>query len=141
MEERIKIIKGITDDWMESELYPPATDSQISEFEEKMKVIIPESYKEFLRYSNGAELFGGDALLFSVNIDDEYKMNYDFSEGNVPKELLIIGYYNSKHICFDSRDNSFIFYEYEEYDDIKDECIHFLDFYGVLDFMIDIATN
>ena len=141
MEERIRIIKSITDDWMESEFYPPATDLQISEFEEKMKVKIPESYKEFLRYSNGGGLFGGDALLYSVNIDDEYKINYDISEGNVPKELLIIGLYNSKHICYDSRDNSFIFYEYEEYDDIKDECLHFLDFYGVLDFMIDIATN
>ena len=106
-----------------------------------MKVKIPESYKEFLRHSNGAKLFGGDVYLYNVNLDDEYKINYDFSEGNVPQELLIVGFYNSRHICYDSRDNSFIFYEYEEYDDIIDECVHFSDFYGVLDYMIDIAIN
>ncbi len=141
MEKRIKIINNITDAWMNSEFFSSATDLQISEFEKKMKVKIPESYKEFLRHSNGAKLFGGDVYLYNVNLDDEYKINYDFSEGNVPQELLIVGFYNSRHICYDSRDNSFIFYEYEEYDDIIDECVHFSDFYGVLDYMIDIAIN
>ncbi len=141
MKKRIKIINNITDAWMNSEFFSSATDLQISEFEKKMKVKIPESYKEFLRHSNGAKLFGGDVYLYNVNLDDEYKINYDFSEGNVPQELLIVGFYNSRHICYDSRDNSFIFYEYEEYDDIIDECVHFSDFYGVLDYMIDIAIN
>ena len=141
MKERIEKIKNITDDWMQSELNPPATDSQIREFEEKMKVIIPESYKEFLRYSNGAELFGGDALLFSVNIDDEYKINNDFSEGNVPKELLILGYYLDSHICYDFRDDIFVFYIEEEYERIKEECVIFNDFCEVLDYAIDIAEN
>jgi len=141
MKKRIKIINNITDAWMNSEFFSSATDLQISEFEKKMKVKIPESYKEFLRHSNGAKLFGGDVYLYNVNLDNEYKINYDFSEGNVPQELLIVGFYNSRHICYDSRDNTFIFYEYEEYDDIIDECVHFSDFYGVLDYMIDIAIN
>ena len=141
MQERIEKIKNIAEDWMQSDFHSPATDSEISEFEEKMKVKIPESYKEFLRCSNGAELFGGDAFLFSVNASDECKINYDFSEGKVPKELLIIGFYNSCHICYDARYGSFFFYEYEDYDSIKEECLEFSDFYEVLDYIIDIAIN
>ncbi|MCR5728985.1 MAG: SMI1/KNR4 family protein, partial [Ruminococcus sp.] len=53
MQERIEQIKNIVEDWMQSDFHSPATDSEISEFEEKMKVKIPESYKEFLRCSNG----------------------------------------------------------------------------------------
>jgi len=47
MNKRIEIIKGITDDWMKSEFNPPASDSQIEEFEKNTDVRIPESYKEF----------------------------------------------------------------------------------------------
>ncbi|WP_296613781.1 SMI1/KNR4 family protein [Ruminococcus sp.] len=126
---------------MQSELCSPATDSDIFGFEKEMQIVIPESYKAFLRISNGANLFGGDCILYSVNLDDELKINYDFSEGNVPKELMILGLYHTRHICYDIRYNSFFFYEYEEYDNIKEECIKFSDFYEVLDYIIDIAIN
>lgn len=141
MEERINTLKNLTADWMNSEFNPPATASQIEEFERKEGLVIPESYKEFLLLSNGAKLLGGDCYLYSVNSNDKFKVNYDLSDGNVPKELLIIGFYNSRQICFDSRYNSYIFYEYEDYDTIKDECVDFLDFKELLDYLIDIATN
>lgn len=140
MKERIERIKSVQDDWMQSEFASPATDSQIEAFEKTANVIVPESYKDFLRLSNGAELFGGDCQLYSVNMNDKFRINYDFSDGSVPDELLILGFYNSQHICFDKRYDSFIFYEYEDYDDIKEECLMFSDFYEVMDYIIDIAT-
>ena len=141
MKERIERIKAIQDAWMQSEFASPASDSQIEAFEKTANVVIPESYKEFLRLSNGAELFGGDCELFSVDPNNELKINYDYSDGSVPDELLILGYYNSKHICFDKRYDSFIFYEYEDYDDISEECLMFSDFYEVMDYIIDIAVS
>lgn len=141
MKERIERIKAIQDNWMQSEFSSPATASQIETFEKTANVIIPESYKDFLKLSNGAELFGGDCHLYSVNVDDEFRINYDYSDGNVPEELLIFGFYNSKHLCFDARYESFIFYEYEDYDNISEECLMFSDFYEVLDYIIDIAEN
>lgn len=59
----------------------------------------------------------------------------------MPKELLIVGFYHSCHICYDARYDSFFFYEYEGYDDIKEECSEFSDFYEVLDYMTDIAAG
>ena len=141
MKERIERIKAVQDDWMQSEFASPASDSQIEDFEKTANVVIPESYKEFLRLSNGAVLFGGDCQLYSVDMNDKFRINYDFSDGSVPDKLLILGFYNSQHICFDKRYESFIFYEYEDYNDIGDECLMFSDFYEVIDYIIDIATS
>lgn len=141
MKSRIEIIKGITDHWMKSEFNQPASESQIEEFEKNEDVRIPESYKEFLRNSNGAKLFGGDTYLYGVDFDDEFRINYDFTEVEVPKELLIVGFDNSRHICYDSRYDSFILYEYEDYDEIEGECVKFSDFYELLDYLIDIAKS
>ncbi len=141
MKERIEHIKAVQDNWMQSEFASPATYSQIEAFEKTANVIIPESYKVFLRLSNGAELFGGDCQLYSADMNVKFRINYDFSDGSVPDELLILGFYNSQHICFDKRYDSFIFYEYEDYDDISEECLMFSDFYEVLDYITDIATT
>ncbi|MCR5806927.1 MAG: SMI1/KNR4 family protein [Oscillospiraceae bacterium] len=141
MEKRIEIIKGIVDDWMNSEFSAPATDAMIDEFERKMDIVIPASYRDFLILSNGARLFGGDCFLYSVNMDDTYRVNFDFSEGQVPKELLIVGFYHSSHICYDKRYDRFYFYEYEDYDAVKEECSEFSDLCEVLDYIIDIATG
>lgn len=141
MKKRIEQIKAIKDDWMESYFYVPATEVQIEDFEEQMKITIPQSYKDFLLLSNGAKLFGGDCFLYGVGGGIEFKISDDFSEGKVPAELLIVGFYHSSHICYDSRYNSFIFYEYENLDEIESECLMFSDFDEVLDYMIDIATS
>ena len=141
MKKRIERIKSIQGDWLDSEFASPAADSQIEEFEQKSKISIPKSYKDFLKLSNGAVLFGGDCQLYSVNMNDKFRINFDFSDGSVPDELMILGFYNSQHICFDKRYESFIFYEYEDYDDISEECLMFSDFYEVMDYIIDIAAS
>jgi hypothetical protein len=143
MVERIEQIKKINGPWMQSEFFSPAANSEISDYEKSMQIVIPESYKAFLRLSNGARLFGGDCFLYSIDLNDQFKINYDFSNGLVPKDLLILGFYNSSHICYDTRYDLFFFYEYEDYDydSLKEEGMAFSNFYEVLDYMIDIASN
>ena len=52
-----------------------------------------------------------------------------------------MGYYNDKHICYDYRDDIYIFYKEEKYEFIKDECIIFNDFGDLLDFIIDVVDE
>ena len=141
MKERIEKIKSLSGTWMESYFFPPASDSDISEYEKDNNIIIPESYKEFLLLSNGARIFGSDICLYGVGGDIKYYVNYDFTDGLVPKQLLILGYYNDSHICYDSHDDIFVFYREEEYEHIKEECVIFNDFGEVLDFAIDIVDE
>lgn len=141
MEERIEQIKELDGPWMESEFYSPASEESIKKFEEEKNIIIPESYRKFLNITNGASIFGGDAVFYGVGDGIEFEVNYDFSQGKVPSQLLILGFYNSRHICFDNRNSSYIFYEYEEYDNIEDECMNFENIEEVLDYIIDIASN
>ncbi len=58
--ERIKkyfeIINQIGSSRCKSELFPPKTLSQISEFELNNNIHIPDSYKEWLTFSNGGRL-------------------------------------------------------------------------------------
>lgn len=141
MKERIEKIKSLSGPWMESVFYSPANEDDISVFEKSNDIIIPESYKEFLMLTNGAILFGGDAFLYGVGGDIKYYVNYDLTDGQVPKQLLILGYYHDRHICYNSHDDIFIFYREEEYERIKEECVIFNDFGEVLDYAIDIADE
>ncbi len=142
MKERIEKIKSLSaSSWMESYFFPPASDSEVTEYEKKNNIIIPESYKEFLSLSNGARIFGSDICLYGVCGDIKYYVNYDFTDGLVPKQLLILGYYNDRHICYDSRDDIFIFYREEQYERIKDDCTTFNDFGEVLDYAIDVVDE
>lgn len=56
-----------------------------------------------------------------MNQDNKFKVNYDFFDGKFSKELLIVGVNGSRY-------NSFIIYEYEDYDDIKEEGAEISDF-------------
>lgn len=141
MKEYIDAIKGINDNWLNSKFNPPATAQQILEFEKEHSIQIPESYKNFLKLSNGAHIFGGDAFLYGVGKNVDFEIGYDATDGKIPEKLLILGFYRSSHICYDDRYDSFIFYEYEDYDEIKAECVDFASFEDVLAYMIDIATS
>lgn len=139
--ERIEIIKSLTEPFMKSILYPPANEKEISDFEKSNDIIIPKSYKEFLMLTNGAILFGGDAFLYGISGEVKYHINHDFTGGQIPKQFLILGYYRDRHICYDYRDEFFVFYREGEYEHIKEECMIFNIFCEVLDYMIDIAIN
>ncbi len=141
MKEKIEKIKSLNMNWMESNFFPSASNENITEFEKENNVIIPNSYKEFLLQTNGAEIFGGDAYFYGVCGKIEHYINYDFTEGQVPEQLMILGFYNDDHVCYDLHDDIFLFYNGEEYDSIKEECEIFSDFGEVLDYIIDIAEN
>ena len=141
MKERIEKIKSLAKPFMKSTFYSTANEEDILAFEKSNDIIIPESYKEFLMLTNGAILLGGDAFLYGVSGGVKYHVNYDFTGGQVPKQLLILGYYRDRHICYDYRDDIFVFFREEEYERIKEECMIFNDFCEVLDYAIDIAEN
>lgn len=134
----IETIKSINGDWQRSIFHEPVSEADIARFEKENNIKIPDSYKEFLLLSNGAELFGGDIFLYGVG-DAKFPVNYDFSEGKVPKELTILGFYNSSHICY--YHNSFILYEYEEVWEIERECVDFKTFHELLEYLIDIQIS
>lgn len=109
MNEKIEKIKSLSGAWMDSYFFPPASDNDISEYEKKNNIIIPESYKKFLLLTNGARIFGSDIYLYGVSGEIKYYLNFDFTEDQIPNQLLILGYYNDKHICYDYRDDIYIF--------------------------------
>ncbi|NJK30231.1 MAG: SMI1/KNR4 family protein [Acaryochloridaceae cyanobacterium CSU_3_4] len=47
---------------------PPATQSDIYRCEEELRLILPNSYKEFLKLSNGAHLFCCDQPLYNITL-------------------------------------------------------------------------
>lgn len=58
-----------------SEFAPPATEKQISEWEKKNGIIIPELYKEWLLLTSYAYIYGGYYELFFPEVyddDDDY---------------------------------------------------------------------
>ena len=140
MKDIIERIKRIQDDFMRSEFHDPASESDIAAFERENGIVIPQSYRDFLLLSDGAELFGGDAFLYGVK-NARFKIGEDYTEGMVPKEFMILGFYHSRHVCFLPQKNCFIFYEYEEPDEIESECLHFDSFYDIMEYFIDIAIS
>lgn len=67
-----------------------ATEEMISNLETELDILLPNEYKEFLRYSNGANLFGEDIILFSIGDDT----NIDVAFEVIDNDLLVIGKYN-----------------------------------------------
>jgi hypothetical protein len=67
-----------------SSFNPPATESEITEWETKNGLKIPESYKDWLRFSNGSVICGSLMELYSIN---EIQM-YDQSD---IEDYVIIG--------------------------------------------------
>ena len=141
MQEYFEQLKEIDEDFKRSEFFPSATDEQINNFEKEHNIQIPESYKQWLHLSNGGYLFCGGTHLYGVYNNPEPSIGNDFSNGMVPKEYLIIGYFGAEHICYNGESHKFFFYEYEDPSNVLDECDHFDDFRQVLEYIIDIGTN
>ena len=49
-----------------SKFNPPATEEQIKEYEREFKFPLPEAYREFLKFSNGARIMGED--IYGLNM-------------------------------------------------------------------------
>ena len=56
-----------------SSFNPPATEEQIKEFESALKYPLPEAYREFLKFSNGARIMEEDIFgLDMIGMNDHY---------------------------------------------------------------------
>ena len=68
---------GYSDDY--SVFSAPATEDEIKRYEERHNIVLPEDYKKFLRFSNGAEIMGTSMTIYGLNycgISDEMVPEY-----------------------------------------------------------------
>ena len=68
---------GYSDDY--SFFNEPATEEEIKRYEERHNIVLPEDYKKFLRFSNGAEIMGTSMTIYGLNycgISDEMVPEY-----------------------------------------------------------------
>lgn len=67
--EEIQEILEIRDELSEDEFvfYDPVSDTEIVKWEEEHEITIPEQYKEWLKFSNGAKLAGEFVRFFALN--------------------------------------------------------------------------
>ena len=68
---------GYSDDY--SVFNEPATEEEIKRYEERHNIVLPEDYKKFLRFSNGAEIMGTSMTIYGLNycgISDEMVPEY-----------------------------------------------------------------
>jgi hypothetical protein len=71
------------DDWYSHEFNPPAAEEEISAWEEENSAKIPESYKEWLRLTNGCEIRNGFETFYGIH--DIKKQSF------LPDDLFEIG--------------------------------------------------
>ena len=56
-----------------SSFNPPATEEAIKDFESELKYPLPEAYREFLKFSNGARIMGEEIYgLGMIGMNDQY---------------------------------------------------------------------
>lgn len=69
IKDEIQEILAIRDELLEEEFvfYAPISDIEINKWEERNKIIIPEEYKDWLRFSDGAKLEGEFAKFLGLN--------------------------------------------------------------------------
>ena len=60
----------------------PITEEQLRKFEQKTKIVLPEEYKEFLRFSNGAQIKQRRGLF--------YKLEEIRTEYGIPDHYIVI---------------------------------------------------
>ena len=112
--------------------YPPASESEIQKLEQHLHVSLPEDYKNFLRFSNGAKLNHFTADLFSVSeiisLSDTEKADW------FPADYIlladIIG--DGEMLCFSAQTGKFIRYFdgeeeiFETFTDFLEDMIQFI---------------
>lgn len=97
--------------------HKPASVKEIDDFFNNRNWHIPEDYKEFLTYHNGALLFGGEYYdggmdILSLEKIDNFLIEYDYL---LPSHCYPIGYYHSAIIFIDSeickKSNEYLYWQ------------------------------
>ena len=65
--QELQHLARLLNDTREFEFSPPASEAEIQGLEQHLQVSLPEDYKNFLRFSNGARLNHFTAELYSVS--------------------------------------------------------------------------
>lgn len=109
-----------------NQLKSGASEKMISDFETNYGIRLPEEYKELLKYSNGASLFNGDIILFSLGDDTNTETVFEM----INNELLVIGKYNfGDLVCINLKTENIIQWSCEKNN-------VFLEHYSVMDWII-----
>lgn len=110
----------------ENKLQAGATDEMLFQFEKTNRIKLPTEYKKLMKYSNGAELFNRDIIIFTLfqvaNSKNVYEIPYD--------KLLVIGKYNfGDLVCIDLESENVIQWE------VKSKSV-FLEYVSIKDWII-----
>ncbi|HEX9062679.1 MAG TPA: SMI1/KNR4 family protein [Clostridia bacterium] len=105
----------------ESRFDPPATEEEILDWERTNGITIPESYKEWLRFSAGSQIFTTTARFFGVK---EIVVN----KKHIPDDLVNIGELigDGELLCFSKETGKILSLfegEREDYDGFKEVLI------------------
>lgn len=95
-----------------------ASDDEIIRWENQNKITIPESYKDWLRFSNGSQIINGTATFFGIEM-------IGFCNEHLPEDYVSIGELigDGEVLCFSKSTNKFIRYNHGksiEYQSFKD---------------------
>lgn len=87
--------------------YPPETEEAIEEWEQKNGILIPESYKDWLRFSGYSEIMNELAHFYGVG---DMIANYEY----LPDDLVYIGDLigDGEMLCFSKTTGKIISYDH-----------------------------
>ncbi len=97
------------DDVDVSEFNPPAIDEEIKMWEDKNNIILPESYKDWLRFSNGSQILGQLACFYSLNriVTSGHGFSDDYAI-----IASIIG--DGEFLCFSKTNQSYFWLDHDD---------------------------
>jgi len=107
----------------------PISEKEIEAWENSHGIKIPESYKDWLRFSKSSEIDRGGAIFYEPNdfVTDNAQKAYD-----VPDECVVIGELGGwgVSVCFYAKTGEIMYVDHEE-------ICRGLDFGDILDWVID----
>ena len=91
--------------------YPPATEEEITLWENKHKIAIPESVKDWLRFSNYSNIRGELAVIRSIQ-------DFEIECEIMPEDLVVIGEAigDGEFICFSKKTGKLV---WEDHGDLE----------------------
>ncbi|MDO5096322.1 MAG: SMI1/KNR4 family protein [Peptostreptococcaceae bacterium] len=128
IEEMVDIcnrLEEIEDDEIYTAYREPATEEMLTEWEKENDIVLPEEYKDFLRFTDGARIAAYTALFVSV---EGIRANSKL----LPPEYVLVGDYGGYGalMCFSKTTGEFITYEQgktEHYGSFKNLIVDIID--------------
>lgn len=111
-------LSKLFDDEYDFEYSPPSTEDEMNEWEDKHNIMIPESIKDWLRFSSFSNIKSESAIIRNVS---EFKIGCEV----VPDDMIIIGEVigDGEFIGFSSKTGKILWEDHgkiKEYNSFKD---------------------